>query len=162
MLLYCPPVETLTTYIYTFWFKCLTTGGYMNLQHLLINVLNDLFFFFFLQIWSIQRGPTGWTAALLPRVRRKKRRKMRKRRGCRKGAGPNESAVKAAVAPLCARCATFSWTPAPRPRSTIEGRRTRGGCADWQRLLTQVGMHRFYVLCTSVTCANVDSPADLQ
>lgn len=73
------------------------------------------------------------------------RRKMKKKRGHQKGTGPNESAAKIATVPHCARCAIFSSTPEPRPRSTTEERRTKGSCGDWLRLSAQVEMLPFYV-----------------
>lgn len=102
--------------------------------------------FFFLQIWNVPRAPSGWTAALHPRVRRCRRRKRRggKRKGrWGQGTGPNGSDVRAPAVPLCARCAAYSSTPLPRPKSTTEGKHTSGGCGDLQRLSAQVGSHWF-------------------
>lgn len=136
-MLCCPPVDTLTTYIFR------QTGNALFLYR--INCLNvaDAAFIPFLQIWSDQRAPTK---AVLPRVSgdggRTWRRKMRRRGRGRPCTGPNASGAKAAARPRCAECATSSWTPTRRPRSTTGGRRTRGGCADWRRPSAQVRAHR--------------------
>lgn len=113
-----------------------------------VNVL----LFYFLQIWSKQRSQNCPTLAFHPKLKRdrgrEKRRRMRKERGCQKGTGPNGSAVKIATVLHCARCAIFSSTQEPRPRSTTEERRTSESCGDWPKLSPQVGMLRFYVFST--------------
>jgi len=63
---------------------------------------------------------------------------MRRRGRRQQCTGPNVSAVEAAAVPRCAGCAADSWILTPRPRSTTEGRHTRGGWADWQRSSAQV------------------------